>query len=110
MSADRESEDGDAESALLGLARAFEGGDTEAVLVVCVAVLAALLVLATCCVIRLRWRIAHMQGQTRTRKRRAATTDGEGERSQLHPKKGGERNGTASPSAEQDFAAEDESA
>jgi hypothetical protein len=99
MDADSSHENDGVKAMLLGLIRAVEGGDTDAILALCVAVLATLLVLATCCVIRLRWRISHLQGQTREQGLQVVMVEGEGERSRLHPKKGRERSGTASPSA-----------
>lgn len=110
MSTDGPTKSDGLESAWLDLVLAVTEGDSDVTLALCVAALATLLVLATCCAIRLQWRISHMQSQARGRRLRVVPTDGESERSRLHPKKGRQRHETASPSAEQDFADEDESA
>ena len=99
---------GSVQSALQRLALLIKDGDKTAVLGVCVAVLATLLILTVCYVVKLRWRIDRMQGRTTTQQFRVPISE-DSERSSLHPKKKSARGGAASPSAEQDFAAEDES-
>lgn len=99
------------ESELLSLVHAAKGGDAaDATLVLCVAVLTTFLVLATCCVIRLQWRFLHLRSLFREQQLRVIMPEGKDERRRLQSKKARERDEAASPSAEHDFAAEDESA